>query len=79
MFIDATFGTNDVKYQLFVLMGFDVHHIIMPLSWIITSRQIVDDLIEWFKTFEAKMLPIMFNWRPSCFIIDDALQKLWAL
>jgi hypothetical protein len=51
MFIDATFGTNDVKYHLFALMGFDVHHIKVPLSWIITSQQIVDDLIEWFKNF----------------------------
>jgi hypothetical protein len=24
--MDATFGTNDVKYLLFTLMGFDVHH-----------------------------------------------------
>jgi hypothetical protein len=24
--MDATIGTNDVKYPLFTLMGFDVHH-----------------------------------------------------
>jgi hypothetical protein len=29
--LDATFGTNDVKYHLFTLMGFDVHHTKMPL------------------------------------------------
>jgi hypothetical protein len=74
MSIDATIGTNDVKCHLFALMGFDVHHTRMTLSWIYTNRQIVDDLIEWFK-----MLSIMFNWRPSCFIIDEAPQKLWAL
>jgi hypothetical protein len=79
MSIDATFGTNDVKYHVFALMGFDVHHIGVPLSWIITSQQIVNDLIQWFKTLKAKMLSVMFSWRPSCFIIDDALQKLWAL
>jgi len=29
--MDATFNTNDVKYHLFTLMGFDVHHIEVPL------------------------------------------------
>jgi hypothetical protein len=29
--MDATFGTNDVKYHLFTLMGFDVHHTKVPL------------------------------------------------
>jgi hypothetical protein len=33
----ATFGTNDVKYHLFTLMGFDAHHTKMRLTWIITS------------------------------------------
>ncbi len=77
--MDATFGTNDVKYHLFTLMGFDVHHTRNALAWIITSRQTMNDLIEWFQHLKAKMLSIMLNWRPSCFIIDDAPQELWAL
>jgi len=77
--MDATFGTNDVKYHLFTLMGFDVHHNRVPLTWIITSRQTMDDLIQWFKPLKEKMLSIMPNWRPSCFIIDDAPQELWVL
>ncbi len=77
--MDATIGTNDVKYHLFTLMGFDVHHTKMLLAWIITSRQVVDDLIELFQPLKTKMLSIMPNWRPSCFIIDDALQELHAL
>ncbi len=47
--MDATFGTNDVKYHLFTLMGFDAHHIGVPLAWIITSQQTMDDLIEWLQ------------------------------
>jgi hypothetical protein len=77
--MDATFGTNDVKYHLFTLMGFDVHHIGVLLTWIITSQQTMDDLIQWLKPLETKMLSIMPNWRPSCFNIDDAPQELWAL
>jgi hypothetical protein len=59
--INATFGTNDVNYHLFTLMGFDVHHIEVPLAWIITNQQTMDDLIIWLKPLKAKMLSIMPN------------------
>jgi len=39
IFIDVTFGTNDMKFHLFTLMGFDDHHTGVLLAWIITSRQ----------------------------------------
>jgi hypothetical protein len=49
MFIsmDATFGTNDVKYHLFTLMVFDFHHTGVLVAWVITSRQTCEDLVEW--------------------------------
>jgi hypothetical protein len=49
IFMDATFGTNDMKFHLFTLMGFDDHHMGVLLVWIIISRQIVEDLMEWLK------------------------------
>jgi hypothetical protein len=45
--MDATFGTNDMKFHLFTLMGFDHHHTSILLTWIIISMQIIVDLIEW--------------------------------
>jgi len=39
--MDATFGTNDMKFHLFTLMGFDDHRTSVLLAWIITSRQMV--------------------------------------
>ncbi len=36
--MDATFGTNDMKFHLFTLMGFDDHCMGDPLAWIITSK-----------------------------------------
>jgi hypothetical protein len=57
--INATFGTNDVKYHLFTLMGFDVHHTEVPLAWIITSQQTMDHLIKWLKPLKAKKFSIM--------------------
>jgi hypothetical protein len=39
----------------------------------------VEDLLKWLRPLKAKMLSCMPNWKPSCFIIDDALQELEAL
>jgi hypothetical protein len=30
--MDATFGTNDMKFHLFTLMGFDNHRTNVPLA-----------------------------------------------
>jgi hypothetical protein len=54
--MDATFGTNDVKFHLFTLMVFDAHHIGVPVAWIITSRQPCDDLVEWLTPLKTKFL-----------------------
>jgi hypothetical protein len=79
IFRDATFGTNDMKFHLFTLMGFDYHRMGVLLAWIITSKQTIEDLIEWLKPFKYKMLSHMPHWKPSCFLVDDALQELKAL
>jgi hypothetical protein len=36
--MDATFGTNDVKFHLFTLMVFDAHHTEVSFAWIITGH-----------------------------------------
>jgi phosphatidylserine decarboxylase len=54
--MDATFGTNDVKFHLFTLMVFDAHRTKMPLAWIITSCQTCDDLVEWLTPLKTKLL-----------------------
>jgi hypothetical protein len=38
IFVDATFGTNDMKFHLFTLMGFYDHCTCVPLAWIITNK-----------------------------------------
>jgi hypothetical protein len=79
IFMDATFGTNDMKFYLFTLMGFDDHCTGVPLVWIITNRQIIEDLIEWLKPLKNKMLSHMPHQKPSCFFINNAPQELKAL
>jgi hypothetical protein len=76
--MDATFGTNDVKYRLFTLMPFDFHQTRVLVAWVIMNQQICEDLVEWLSALRAKCLSHMPNWRP-CFIVDDAPQELRAL
>jgi hypothetical protein len=47
IFMDATFGTNNVKYHLFTLMAFDVHCTKVQIAWVITSQQTCENLVEW--------------------------------
>ncbi len=74
IFMDATFGTNDMKFHLFTLMGFDDHLMGVPLAWIITSMQTIQDLIKWLKPLKDEMLSHMPHWKPSRFLVDDAPQ-----
>jgi hypothetical protein len=77
--MDATFGTNDVKFHLFTLMVFDAHCTGVPVAWIIPSRQTCDDLVEWLTPLKTKLQRKNPKWKPSCFIVDDVPQELRAL
>jgi hypothetical protein len=44
--MDATFGTNDVKFYLFTLMVFNAHHTGVLVTWNITSCQTCNDLVK---------------------------------
>ncbi len=77
--MDAMFGTNNVKYNLFTLMAFDFHHTKVPVVSVIMNRQTCEDLVEWSSALQAKLLLHMPHWKPSCFIVDDASHELQAL
>jgi hypothetical protein len=77
--MDATFGTNDVKFHLFTLMVFDAHRTKMLITRIITSCQTCDDLVEWLTPLKTNLLRKNPKWKPSCFIIDDVPHKLQTL
>ncbi len=69
--MDATFGTNDVKFHLFTLMVLDAHRTGVPVAWIITSYQTCDDLVEWLTPLKTKFIRKNLKWKPSCFFVDD--------
>ncbi len=41
--MDATFGTNDVKFHFYTLMVFDAHRAGLPVEWIIMCHQTCND------------------------------------
>jgi hypothetical protein len=53
--MDATFGTNNVKYHLFTLTEFDFDHTKVLVDWVITSRKTCKDLVEWLNALQAKL------------------------
>jgi hypothetical protein len=59
--MDATFGTNNVKYHLFTLMAFDFHQTWVPIVWVITNRQTCENLVEWLNALQAKLLSHMLD------------------
>jgi hypothetical protein len=42
--MDVAFGSNDVKFHLFILMVFDSQLTKIPIAWIIIFRQTQNDL-----------------------------------
>jgi hypothetical protein len=77
--MDATFGIDYMKFYLFTFMGFGAHCTSVPLAWIITSQQTIEDLFEWLRPLKTKMLLCMPNRKLFRIIIDDAPQELKAL
>jgi hypothetical protein len=79
IWMDVTFGINDVKFHLFILMVFDSHWIGIPVAWIVISWQTWNDLIEWLAPLGIKLFSRMHGWKLVCFIVDDAPHELAAL
>ncbi len=67
--MDATFGTNDVKFHVFILMVFDSHWTKIPIAWIVISQQTQNDLIEWLAPLKGKLCSRMLGWKLACFLL----------
>jgi len=77
--MDVTFGTNDLMYHLFTLVVFDEWHNGIPIAWVITSRQKEDDIYDWLWALKLSINNEDLDWKPSCFIVDDAIQEREAI
>jgi hypothetical protein len=77
--MDATFGTNNLMYHLFTLVVFDEWHNGIPIAWVITSRQKEDNIYDWLWALKLFVNNEDLDWKPSCFIVDDAIQEQEAI
>jgi hypothetical protein len=57
--MDATFGTNDVKFHLFTLIVFHAHYIGMLMALIMICLKKCEDLVEWLSPLKVKLLSYM--------------------
>ena len=77
--MDATFGANDLMYHLFTLVVFDEWHKVIPIALVITSRQNEDDIYDWLWALKLFINNEHLDWKPSWFIVDDAIQEREAI
>lgn len=77
--MDATFGTNDLMYHLFTLVVSNEWHNGIPIAWILTSRQKEDDIYDWLLALKIRLTNDDPTWKPSCVIVDDAVQERMAI
>ena len=72
--MDATFGTNDLMYHLFILVDFDKWHNRTTIALVITSRQKEYDIYDWLWALKLFVNNEDLDWKSLCFIVDDAIQ-----
>jgi hypothetical protein len=77
--MDVTFGTNYVKFHLFILLVFDAHHTKVLTAWIITSHQTCNDLMEWLTHLKKMRLKKNPKWKPSCVMDASAMEFIHDL
>jgi len=77
--MDVTFGTNYVKFHLFILLMFDAHHTKVLTAWIITSHQTCNDLMEWLIHLKKRRLRKNPKWKPSCVMDANAMEFIHDL
>jgi hypothetical protein len=79
MAIDATFGTNVLKYPLFSLLVFDDWTNGIYVAWVFTSRMIEEDPVMWLEPLRMHLQQYREDFLPSCFIVDDADYQMNAI
>jgi MULE transposase domain len=77
--MDATFGTNHLRMQLYTGLVMDTHGNGLPVFHVLSQRHQQEDLQEWLLAFKSFMLQHKPTWQPSCFLVDDAQAEINAI
>ncbi|KAI5070538.1 hypothetical protein GOP47_0014881 [Adiantum capillus-veneris] len=77
--MDATFGTNKYKFNLYTILVFDSHRNGVPIAWVLTASATFESTRTWLTCFRNSMLDHHKSWEPGACMVDDAEQEIAAL
>ncbi|KAK9817903.1 hypothetical protein WJX72_004022 [[Myrmecia] bisecta] len=77
--IDATFGTNNMKFPLFTLMVFDDHENGIPVAMCVASRENSQTVEMILRAFRDTLRESQPDWEPRCFLVDCADSEAAAI
>ncbi|GLJ22487.1 hypothetical protein SUGI_0423400 [Cryptomeria japonica] len=75
----STFGTNAIKFQLYIMLVFDSKHMGEPVAWVIMSRSCAHDIAYWMRILLQWVHMKNIEWSLNAFMLDDAGAKIKAI
>jgi hypothetical protein len=70
--LDATFSPNHMKFSLYTALVVDTHGNGLPIFEVLSESTTHPAVTEWMVAFQRYMHTFQADWRPSCFMVDDA-------
>ncbi|GLJ46816.1 hypothetical protein SUGI_0987230 [Cryptomeria japonica] len=77
--MDSTFATNKYGYQLYLCLVFDEQQSGVPVAWVVTSRNKIEDIQVWLMELRRRGKEKRPDWRINAFIMDDASAEIQAI
>ncbi|GLJ51355.1 hypothetical protein SUGI_1091990 [Cryptomeria japonica] len=77
--MDSTFATNKYGYQLYSCLVFEEQQSGVPIAWVVTSRNKIEDIQVWLMELQRREKEKRPGWRINAFITDDASAEIQAI
>jgi len=49
------------------------------VCWVKSKNEVQETVVEWLQEFRQCFLTSYPTWKPSAFVVDDALTKIWVI
>ena len=70
--IDSTFSTNQQKFPLYTALVVDEHGNGRPIFEVVCESASEEAVTAWMTAYQQHIRQFQSDWRPSCFMADDA-------
>ncbi|GLJ50616.1 hypothetical protein SUGI_1078330 [Cryptomeria japonica] len=77
--MDSTFATNKYGYQLYLCLIFDEQQVGVPVAWVVTSRNKIEDIHVWLMELRKRAKEKRSDWRINAFITDDVSAEIHVI